>query len=125
MDIGWEDIEKAIRKALELCPEMGRPHNEYVHLWDIVYYLDLPLEKNVILSLLDLLRTKYWNKIRYQVGFDRHLSPEFEEWGWHLQYVRAGLHNKSLKGIWRVIRFFRQHRIPCPLIGIREGTKLQ
>ena len=120
-EIEWVEIESAVRKALLKCPESGKPHFQYVHLWDIVYYLDLPLEKEVIMNLLKMIQTDYIDKVKLAPGFDMHLETCFEEWGHHLMLLKTGEHERSLRGIWRVIKFFREEGIKCPLIGLRRG----
>ena len=114
----WKEIKRAIKKALRKCPESGNSHINYVHFWDIVYYLNIPLDKDLIMKLLNKLRMD--ERITYQVGFNNHLEDKFVEWGYHLSYVYSGAHKHSMKGIWKIIKFFRYNKIPCPLIGLRE-----
>ena len=121
MVVEWNNIEYAIKKSLEKCPEAGLPHFEYVHFWDIIYYLKTPLDKDIIMKILSILRND--KRISYQTGFNDHLQYKFEEWGNHLSYVRYGEHKHSMKGIWRIIKFFRENKIPCPLIGLRDDKQ--
>jgi len=114
-----EEIKRAIEVAMRKCPETGKPHFRYVHLWDIVYYLKIPLDKASIENLLTMIRSD--GEFVVEPSFDGHLLSTNEEWSLHLQNMRCGLHERSLAGIWKVIKFFRENGIRNYLVGLKKN----